>query len=82
MPYETAAAVHDEPALDAMRVRDLPDQPRLADARLADDGHDLAVAGGGPGQRVAQLLQLVTPPDEGGHGPRGARPGRSSPSSR
>ena len=61
-------AVHDEPALAAMRLHDLPDEPRLADARLPDDGHDLAVAGGGPGQRVAQLLQLGTPPDQRRHG--------------
>ena len=75
-------AVCDERALVAMRPHDLPDQPRLADARLPDDGHDLAVAGGRPGQRVAQLLHLGAPPTRGSSGPRGARPGRSSPSSR
>jgi hypothetical protein len=60
-------AVADEPAVVAMRPHDLPDQPRLTDARLPDNGHDLTVAGGGPGQRVAQLLQLGTPPDQASH---------------
>ena len=53
------------------RLRDLPDEAGLADARLPDDGHDLAVAGRGSAQRAAQQLQLWIPPDEGRHGPSG-----------
>ena len=60
--------MQDEPALAAMRLRDLPDEAGLADARLPDDGHDLAVTGGGPFQRAAEQLQLQTPPDERRHG--------------
>ena len=42
-------------------VGHLPDQPRLADARLADEGHDLAVPRGGAAERLAELLQLRCP---------------------
>ena len=62
------ARVQDEPALAAMRLRDLPDEPRLADARLPDDGHDLAVAGRGPGQDVAHCSSSDSRPTSGRHG--------------
>ena len=51
-----------------MRLHDLPDQPRLADTRLPDDRHDLAVAGGRAGQHLTELRQLRTPPHQGRQG--------------
>ena len=44
-----------------MRVGELPDQPGLADAGLADDGDNLAVAGRGPAERLPELLELGVP---------------------
>ena len=41
-----------------MRVRELPDQPRLADAGLADHRHELAVALARSLQRLAQHLDF------------------------
>lgn len=48
----------DEPALAAMGLCDLPDEARLADARLTHEGYDLTVTCGGPSDDAAQLLQL------------------------
>ena len=47
-----------------MRVGELPEEAGLADAGLADDGHDLAVPGAGALQGLAELLQLRVAPDE------------------
>ena len=58
LPVGDGAALDDQPALRAMRVGELPEEARLADAGLADDGHDLAVPGAGPLQRLAELLEL------------------------
>ena len=59
--------------MDAVRVRHLPHEPRFPDARLADDRHHLAMPGGGPLERLAQLLQLGVPPDEARQAARGGR---------
>ena len=59
--------------MDAVGVRHLPHEPRFPDARLADDRHDLAMPGGGPPERLAQLLQLGVPPDEPRQAARGGR---------
>ena len=57
----------------AVGVGDLPDEPRLADARLADDRDHLAVARGRAPERLAELLQLGVAPDEAGQPARGRR---------
>ena len=66
----------------AVRVDLLPHQARLADARLADEGHDLAVTRRRTAECLPQLLELGVPADELGEpavGTRGqagaARPG-------
>jgi hypothetical protein len=41
-----------------MGLRDLPDEAGLADARLPDNGHDLAVAGRGQFQHATELPKL------------------------
>ena len=75
------ARLQDEPAVDAMGVRDLPDEPRLPDPRLPDEGDHLAVAGAGPLEGLAKLLQLGLPPDEAGEAARGGgvQPGARRP---
>ena len=55
-----------------MRPAEFPVEPRLPDARLADDRDDLAAAHAGLLQRPAQLVQLVAAP----HEPRQAPGGR------
>jgi len=57
------AGLEDEPAVDAVRVCDLPDQARLPDARLADDGDDLAVTRRRARERLVQCLEFGLPPD-------------------
>ena len=57
----------------AVGVGELPDQPRLADARLADQRHDLAVAAARPAERPAERLQLGVPAHEPGQPARGRR---------
>ena len=52
-------------------MRELIEQARLADARLADDGHHLAVAGSRSLQRLAKLLDLSVAPDEAREAARG-----------
>ena len=68
--------------MDAVRVGDLPDQARLAHARLPHDRHDLPLAGAGAAQRLAELVQLARAPHEAGQParrrrvePRAPRPG-------
>ena len=56
-----------------MRVGELPEEAGLADAGVADDGHDLAVPYAGPLQGLAELLQLRVAPDEAGEAPGGGR---------
>src|SRR5262249_31446193 len=58
------AGVEDEPAVNAVGVGHFPDQPRLAHARLADDGDDLPVASRGAREGLAKRLELDVPPDE------------------
>src|SRR6185503_4653204 len=58
------AALQDEPALDAMGVSELPVEPGLADAGLADDRDDLAMAGLGPLQGLAELIHLTVAADK------------------
>ena len=45
-------------------VGDLPDEPRLPDARLTDDCDHLPMAIRRATERVAELLQLPVPADE------------------
>ena len=68
------AALEDQPALGAVRVRELAEQARLADAGLADHRHDLAAPRPGLLQRLAQLLHLRVAPDEAREPARRARP--------
>jgi hypothetical protein len=68
--------LHDEPAVGTVGVCHLPHQARLADTRLADERHDLAVAGCGAAERLSQLLELGVPPDEPGE-PAGAARGQA-----
>ena len=60
-----------------MRVDELPDETRLADARLPDHGHDLAVPGLGALQGLPELIQLAVAADEAGQptGSSGVEPG-------
>ena len=55
--------------MDAMGVAELPDEPRLAHARLPDHGHHLAVPLARPVESVAEILQLRAPADEAGEPP-------------
>jgi hypothetical protein len=48
----------EKPAVEAVGVGELPEQARLADAGLADDGHELAPAAAGALEGVAELVQL------------------------
>ena len=73
------AAFELEPAAGVMRPDELVEQAGLAHPGLANDRHDLAVAGAGALQGLAQGLELCLPPDETGE-PTGrqrlqARPG-------
>src|SRR5439155_10128145 len=70
------ACLEHEPAFRVMRVQELVEQARLADAGLADDGDDLSAAaarlrGGRP-----DLLHLRVAPDELRES---SRPGRLQP---
>src|SRR4030095_16530986 len=56
-------ALEDSPALE-LRLDELVHEARLAHARLADDRHDLAVAGPGQPSGALQLLQLHVATDE------------------
>jgi hypothetical protein len=55
-------------------VGDLPHQPRLAHAGLADDSHELAMSSVGAAERLAELLKLGVAPDEARQPPRRGRP--------
>ena len=55
-----------------MRVRDLPDEPGLPDARLADDATTWPWPAR-PLERLAELLQLGVAPDEAGQPAGGGR---------
>ena len=50
--------LHDQPAVHAMGVGELPEETRLAHARLPDHRDHLAVPLAGPVEGVAELLQL------------------------
>ena len=52
------ATFQDEPALGAMGLRELPEEPGLAHPGLADDRHHLALTGPGPLQRSVEGIQL------------------------
>jgi hypothetical protein len=54
-------------------VGHFPDEPRLPDAGLSDDGHDLTMAGGRSAEGVPELLHLLVSPDEAGEAPGGRR---------
>ena len=60
------AGLEDEPAVDAVRVGDLPDQARLAHAGFPHHRHHLPMAAAGAAQRLAELVQLALAPHEAG----------------
>ena len=53
--------------LPAERLAELVEQPRLADARLPDDPHDLAAPGAGRGEAAVEEIELLPAPDEARH---------------
>ena len=55
-----------------MRVRELPVQARLADARVADNRDDLAVPAARLLQSLAQLLELAVAADKAREAPDGS----------
>jgi hypothetical protein len=57
-------SLHDEPAVHAVGVGELPEETRLAHARLPDHGDHLAVSQARPVEGLAKLLQLRIPADE------------------
>ena len=67
------AGLEDRPALRGGRLGDLPDQARLADARLAHQRDDLAVPRLGALQRFAYDGRLGLPPGERGEAARRRR---------
>ena len=85
MPVGDRATLQHQPALGPVGVGHLPDQPRLADARLADQRRDLPVTGPARSSARVERGHLGIPADEAGQTPRGrhleARPGVPAPSS-
>ena len=83
LPVGDRAALEHQPAVGAVRPRELPDEPRLPHAGLAHHGDRLPVARGGALERLRELLQLPVAPDEAGQAARGAGlepgPGRHDP---
>jgi hypothetical protein len=67
------SSLEDPPALQAMRVEKLVDEPRLAHPRLADDRPDLTVAIDRELLGAAELLQLGIATDEAGQPAPGGR---------
>src|SRR5207249_2167026 len=67
------AGLEDEPAVDAVGVGDLPDEPRLPDARLADERHHLAMPARRAAERLAELLELSVPAHKAAQPSRGRR---------
>src|SRR5207253_11173230 len=66
-------ALQHQPSLGSRRVAELPDQPRLADSGFPKDGDDLAMAGAGPRQRLAEPSQFGVASGEAGEAPGGRR---------
>jgi hypothetical protein len=60
------AAFEDQPAVGAVRLRELPEQPRFPHPGLAHDGDGLPVPGDSALERLCQLLQLTRAPDKAG----------------
>jgi hypothetical protein len=54
-----------------VRVRHLPDEPRLPDTRFADEGDHLASPRGGPPEGLSKLLEVSLPSDEACEAARG-----------
>ena len=54
----------DEPAVYAVRMKELPEEARLADPRLADHGNHLAAAAARPVKSAADLVHLSAAPDK------------------
>src|SRR5439155_8328632 len=72
----------DEAAAAPVRMRELPQQSRLADTRLADNGHHLPAAAAGNVTGVMQLSDLRGAANEACEPPRDRRrlqPGTDSP---
>ena len=66
LPVGAGARLHDEPPVGPVGVRHLPDQSRLPDARLPDEGDHLTGPRSGPTDGLADLFQLRRPADEPG----------------
>ena len=64
LPVGSRPADQDQRAPAAVRLDEFPEETRLADARLADDGHDLAVTRLGPLERLGKLVNLLAPSHE------------------
>src|SRR3989442_1202523 len=64
LPVGGRAADKDQRVPGAVRLDELPEETRLADAGLADDSYDLTVALADMLERQGQLLQLTVPGDE------------------
>src|SRR5262245_45818611 len=58
------AALDHEPALGAMRAREVPVQAGLADARLAEDPDDLSATAPSEIERLGELSHLIRPSHE------------------
>jgi hypothetical protein len=54
----------------AVGVGELPEEPRLAHARLSDHGDHLAAPLAGPVEGLAELFQFRAPADEARESPR------------
>src|SRR5262249_58185395 len=58
------SALGDSAATGVLGMRELPEQPRLPDARLADDGNELAAAAPRELERLVELMHLARSTDE------------------
>ena len=66
LPVGDRGALYDPPALSPVRVRELPEEPGLADAGLSHHRHGLALTSPGPLQGLPQITELVMASDEPG----------------
>jgi hypothetical protein len=84
LPVGAGPRLHDEPPVGPVGVRHLPDQSRLPDARLPDEGGHLTGPRSRPTDGLAHLFQLRLPADEPGEaaGRRRVQPRAKWPSSR
>jgi hypothetical protein len=60
------AGLEDEPAVDAVRVGDFPDQTRLPHAGFPHDRHHVPMTAGGETEGLVELVKLYLAPHEAG----------------